>query len=210
MSGEIVRRSEMIELLRRMEEAGALGPTYLDLSQRPDLDLRTFESLARFLGRVHDGSKWYIADLLLQAETRFGESAYQIAEATGRSERTLANWCWVASKVARSRRRERLNFTCHYLVASMEPAEQDRWLGRAEEEGWSSRELQEAIRASRAIEATPHGAMHEPEDCDVVIGGLVADIRERLPACGFSIKAVIEVSVSECGVEYRLRSGGDQ
>lgn len=207
---EIALSSETISLLGRMEQASALGPTYLDLSGRPELSLATFESLARFFGSVHDGSKWWISELILQAEARFGESAYQIAEATGRSERTLQNWCWVASKVARSRRRERLNFTCHYLVASMEPAEQDCWLGRAEEEGWSSRDLQEAIRASRAVEATSHGAMHEPEDCDVVIGGLVAEIRERLPACGFSIKAVIEVSVSERGVEYRLRSGGDQ
>ena len=44
-----------------------------------DLDLDTFEAVARFLGHFHDASKWWIADLLREAEARFGESAYQVA-----------------------------------------------------------------------------------------------------------------------------------
>lgn len=142
MTGDLVRRSDLLELLRKMEQAGAISSTHLDLSGRPDLDLATFESIAAFLGGLHEMSKWCIADLMLQAEVRFGEAAYQIAAATGRSERTLGNWCWVASRIPPSRRRETLPFTQHALVAPLDQDEQRHYLDLAEEGRWSSRELQ--------------------------------------------------------------------
>ena len=84
-----------------MEAAEALTPTVLDLSRRLDLDLdsvRGRRPLPRPCSTTR--SKWWIADLMREAEARFGESAYQIAAATGRSERTLLNWIWVASQRA--------------------------------------------------------------------------------------------------------------
>ena len=78
---DLVPRSQTLDLLRGMEEAGAMSATHLDLSGKLDLDIARCEAVARFLGELHDMSKWCIADLMLQAEVRFGEAAYQIAAA---------------------------------------------------------------------------------------------------------------------------------
>jgi hypothetical protein len=178
---EIVKRNnETFSLLKRMEDAGAASSVHLDLSARTDLDLSSFEAIARYLGRLHDTSKWLIADLLLQAEQRFGESAYQIAAATGRSERTLSNWCWVASRIPPSRRRETLPMTQHALVAPLEPSEQKRWLDRAETERWSSRELKAAIEAEREIEAE---SVADKTDCHDLLDAAVDALQGPVSAC---------------------------
>ena len=116
-----------------------------------DLDLDTFEAVARFLGQFHDASKWWIADLLREAEARFGESAYQVAAGDGPQRAHPLNWIWVASRVPRSRRREELSFRHHVLVAPLELPEQRRWLQRAVDERLSSRELRDAMAAERAL-----------------------------------------------------------
>ena len=72
---DLVPRSQTLDLLRGMEEAGAMSATHLDLSGKLDLDIARCEAVARFLGELHDMSKWCIADLMLQAEVRFGEAA---------------------------------------------------------------------------------------------------------------------------------------
>lgn len=181
---EVVKRGETLALLRRMEVAGALTPTHLDLSERPELGIDTFSAIARFASQVHDGSKFWTGDLLLEAEARWGEAGYQVSAATQRSERTLQNWVWVCSKVAPSRRRAGLTFTHHYLVAALPPQDQRRWLDRAEAENWSSRELQDAIRAEREIEPV-HGAMQDEvsEDCDVVLDSAVDGFHEAVVRC---------------------------
>jgi hypothetical protein len=139
-----------------------------------------FENIARYLGRLHDTSKWLIADLLLQAEQRFGESAYQIAAATGRSERTLSNWCWVASRIPPSRRRETLPMTQHALVAPLEPNEQNRWLDRAETESWSSRELKAAIEVEREIAAK---SVADETDCHDRLDHAIDSLQGPMAAC---------------------------
>jgi hypothetical protein len=190
---ELVRRSGILDLLRRVEEAGALTPVSLSLASRTDLDISTFEAIARFLGRIHDGSKWWVADLLLEAEARFGEAAYQVAEATGRSERTLANWVWVASRVPRSRRREELTFTHHVVVAPLEYPEQRRWLQRAVDEGFSSRELRVAIAAARALEDGDSTAA--AADCQELLDQAAASLRERLLSCGYPGDLSLEIKL---------------
>jgi hypothetical protein len=197
---EIVRRPTL-ELLRRMEEAGALGSTHLDLSRRLDLTIESFEAIARFLGRLHDGTKFWTADLLLEAEHRFGEAAYQIAAATGRSERTLGNWVWVASKVPRSRRREELSFTHHTIVAPLDLQAQQRWLERAVEERLSSRELRDAISAERGLEDG-----EGPDACDELLDEAAAGLRARLLECGYPADISIEIAISAPGVTFTTRT----
>jgi hypothetical protein len=192
---ELARR-DVLDLLRRLEEGGALGPCHLSLAARLDLGIEQFQAIARFLGRVHDGSKWWTADLLLEAEVRFGESAYQIAAATGRSERTLANWIWAASKVPRSMRREGLSFTHHVLVAPLDPSAQREWLDRAEREQWSSRELQAALRDGS------HGAVR---DCDVKFQRGVERLRDLARDC-YAEDVTLEVRVLAPGIEIVERA----
>ena len=187
MTTDVNRRSETIALLRRMEESGALTPTSLCLAQRPDLTVEQCEAIARFLGLLHDGSKWWMADLILESEARFGELAYQVAAATGRSERTIGNWVWVASRVPRSRRRENLKFSHHLAVAGLELDEQSIWLDKAEREGWSSHQLAAAIRTDS------HGAV---KDCDIKYERAVGRLRDLVHEC-YGAEVDVEVRLVE-------------
>lgn len=187
---DLVRR-EMFTLIRWLEDAGALTSTSLSFASQPDLSLEQFEVLGIFLSRIHDASKFWIADLLLEAEVRFGEAAYQLAAATGRSERTLLNWVWVARSVPRSRRRENLTFSHHAAVAPLEPEEQISYLNRAEAEAWSSRELKAAIEERRAL-----GPVEEDECAD--LDDVAADLRARLRSC----YGDVNIKITGAGFEY--------
>jgi hypothetical protein len=207
---EVAKRNETLALLQRMEVANALTPTHLDLSERPELGIDTFSAIARFVSQVHDGSKFWTGDLILQAEARWGEAGYQVSVATGRSERTLQNWVWVCSKVAPSRRRAGLSFTHHYLVAGLEPLDQRRWLERAEAEKWNSVQLRQAIQDERELAERSHASMHEEatEDCDVVLDGAVEAFREAVVTC-YGPDATFEVVVRPIpGAELILGPGG--
>jgi hypothetical protein len=206
MSGELVQRSDVLDLLRRMEAAGALTRTALDLSSRPELDIEAFEAIARFLGRLHDGSKWWVGDLMREAEIRFGESAYQIAVATGRSERTLQNWSWVCSKIPKSRRRAGVSFSAHYHVAALEPSEQSRWLDLAEAERWTSRELRDEIQKSQPEIEGSHGAKQE-RDCDVLLDEAADAFLAVAADCyGPGVRLEARIVVSR-GIELVVRAG---
>jgi hypothetical protein len=193
---ELVRRSETIELLRRFEEAGALTPTRLSLASRPDLTFEQFKAIGIYLSRVHDGTKFWVADWYLEGEQRFGEEMVQAVTATGRSERTLLNWVWVARSVPPSRRRENLTFTHHAIVAPLEPAEQAEWLDRAECDRWSSRELQGAIKDRGVIASGSVPGEGKCPDLDDVVD----EIHARLRPCYGEVEVVIRVS----GVAYRV------
>jgi hypothetical protein len=190
---ELVRR-QAFGIMKWLEEAGAITPTSLSLAARTDLTIEQFLSIAAYLSTVHDATKWWLADLVLEAEARFGELAYQIAAATGRSERTLGNWVWVASRVPRSRRREDLTFSHHVLVAPLGPEEQISYLDRAEAEEWSSRKLKAAIEEQRAL------APVENDECPD-LDDVAADLRDRLRDC----YGDVNVEIRGVGFEYSER-----
>jgi hypothetical protein len=67
----------------------------------------------------------------------------------GLDYQTLRNYAWIARKFEPSRRRSGLPFQHHAEVAALPPAEQDRWLDRAERENWSRTALRRALREGR-------------------------------------------------------------
>jgi hypothetical protein len=192
MSTEVVKRSELMDILRRLELSGACSATHLDPSER-EWTIQEFIAVAAYLSRLNAATQWWIADLLIAAEARWGEAFAQVADAVDRSPRTVLNWTWVARKIPPSRRREGVGFTLHALVAALEPKEQTLWLERAEEQRWTAAELQEQLRATPAIPVNGNES-EEKEDCDLVLDELVMHIRERLAACGFEREAVLEVA----------------
>jgi hypothetical protein len=198
MTTEIVRRSQALALLVDLEQAGALGPTHLDLSARLDLGLETFEALARYFDTLHDLSQWAIADLLIEAESRFGESFAQVGAATRRSPQTLANWMWVASRIPRSRRREELSFSTHAEAAVLELEEQREFLDRAVVEGWSSREMRQAVKERRAL------AAGDRDPCGDLVAEMAVDLRAALRKCGLP-DVDVHVEIRGGGFEYSVK-----
>jgi hypothetical protein len=135
-----------LELIRTLEDAGALSPSRLDLSSRPDLSVETCTSLAAFLGQINNSSRWWIADLLEYVEMRHGEFVAQVAEATGLAPQTIENILSIGRRVPPERRVDGVTFSVHAEVAALPPADQMRWLRVAKEERLTKVELRAKIK----------------------------------------------------------------
>lgn len=102
-----------------------------------------------YLGGVHRVTLWAIGDWLTYGEDQWGERYDEAMKATGLSYGTLANAKSVATRIDRSRRREKLPFSAHVEVAALPAKDADALLASAEEKGWSARELRKRVRAKR-------------------------------------------------------------
>jgi hypothetical protein len=106
-------------------------------------------------------------------EHTYGETYAQALDATEYSYQTYANAKSVAKRVEVYRRRENLSFGHHAEVAALEPAEQDRWLDRAESEAWTRAELRAQVQRAKR-----RGEYHVGDE-----SGTLADL-ERLVSDG--------------------------
>lgn len=151
-----------LELIRQLEEAGALTPMYLDLSSRPDLSVEACTSLAALFGQINHSSRWWIADLHEYVEMRHGEYVAQIMSATGLAPQTIENIISVGRRVPPSRRRLGVTFSLHAEVAALPPNEQRHWLKVAQEEALTKTELRARLRPELppAVERPPLTCPH--------------------------------------------------
>jgi len=97
------------------------------------------------LTETNEAIQLILGDALNWGEETYGQECYQYLEQLGYVDGTYANWKWVAKHVERSLRNENLTFSHHVDVALEEPERQEKWLNKAEEEGWSARQLRKEI-----------------------------------------------------------------
>lgn len=121
----------------------------------PELGLDRYEELLRAAGAVKNASSFWIGDLVNFGERRYGERYAQAIDATGLRYGTIANYAYVCSRVAPSRRIPILSFAHHEAVAKLEPAEQSEWLQKAAGSGWSRDELRDAMRDAGRLQQKP-------------------------------------------------------
>jgi hypothetical protein len=133
----------------------------------------------RRLGRMGRGIGWWIGDWLRFGNAAYGERYAPAARATGYDRQSLMNMVYVASSIEPSRRREKLSFSHHAEIAALDPADQDRWLERAERDRLSVRCLREAIRGER------RGATAARRAADASAGDHAT--AAVCPSCGHSI-----------------------
>lgn len=114
----------------------------------------------RELGRMGRGVPWWLGDWLRYGNARYGERYEQASRITGYDVKTLTKMVYVASRIDPSRRRETLSWSHHAEVAPLAPAEQDRWLERAESERMSARSLRDAIKRAHAGTSTGRDQEH--------------------------------------------------
>jgi hypothetical protein len=95
-------------------------------------------------------SAWCLGDWLAYGQAAYGSRYHDAVERTGLDYQTLRNYAWVAGRFALSRRRDTLSFGHHAEVAALPAPEQDFWLRKAEELGWSTMTLRREVRASLA------------------------------------------------------------
>jgi hypothetical protein len=88
---------------------------------------------------------WWIGDLLVYGEARWGSMYDEMIEHTGYDCRTLRTIKWVASRIEAPRRRDDLTFAHHQEVAALPPERQDAILARAAREGWTREMVRHAV-----------------------------------------------------------------
>ena len=102
-------------------------------------------------------------DWLLFIENVYPEEWSQLAEVLGLSVDTRREYMRVSERVARSRRRPKLDWSQHRAVAALPPPEQKEWLRKAETERMSHHQLRDALRDGKPeVEQTHCRCCHRP------------------------------------------------
>jgi hypothetical protein len=104
--------------------------------------------VGRRLAAVVNSSAWCLGDWLIYGEIFFTGRYREAVERTSLDYQTLRNYAWVARKIPFSRRRETLSFGHHAEVAALPEPEQDYWLRKAHDLGWSRNQIRREIRES--------------------------------------------------------------
>ncbi|MGW1727971.1 LmbU family transcriptional regulator [Streptomyces sp. NPDC002306] len=122
--------------------------------QIPDvLSFEEWERAGRQLAGVVDSSAWWLGDWLTYGKNHYADRYQQGIRGAGLQYQTLRNYAWVARRFDMSRRHARLTFQHHAEVASLPAGEADRWLRRAEETPWTTKQLRTALREARGPDA---------------------------------------------------------
>ena len=133
------------DLLQKLEQAGALTPTGLTLTD-PNMPIDQAEAVGALLGRMHMSVRFAIGDWLCFIENVYPEQWSQMAEVLRMSERTMGDYMRVSQRVPRSTRRAKVDWSQHRAVAALPPVEQKEWLKKVEVEQMSHHALRDALR----------------------------------------------------------------
>jgi hypothetical protein len=107
-------------------------------------------SIGSQLSDVCTSSAWCLGDWLVYGEEAYAGRYRDAIEQTSLDYQTRRNYAWVVKRFPLSRRRDTLSFGHHAEVASLSEPEQDFWLRKAEEFGWSVKRLRREVRTSLA------------------------------------------------------------
>lgn len=195
MSGE--NGNNAVERLPIIESGTARALTRSGLVLPKELSLEEWEKIGVQLKAVAESSAWWLADWLLFGEMNY-RGRYRLAiERSGLDYQTLRNYAWVARRFPASRRHESLSFAHHAEATRLTEPEQEYWLRRASEFGWSRNRLRREIRTSLAersetpVPARPEEAARDPADAGPTIEVRLAP--DKLDLC---LKAAASSGVS--------------
>lgn len=148
-----------------------------------DIDLPAWVALGKRFGQMCRGVQWWIGDWLRYGTSRWGEKYTDAAKITGYDPGSLRNMSYLATEFDLSRRRDKLTWSHHAAVAGLAPAEQERWLDRAELVNLSVADLRLELRAphrSRTLSGDD-----EPSSDKPAIGSNDRGVDEVIcPVCG--------------------------
>jgi hypothetical protein len=139
------------------------------------MPIGAWRNLGRQIFVISDSSCWWLGDWLIYGQTAYPDRYKRAIAETSLDYQTLRNYAWVARRFAPHRRRERLSFQHHAEVTSLPEPEQDAWLARAEEHGWSRNELRRQIQGRREVDR-PAGEVVQLQM------NLIADQKQRWQA----------------------------
>ncbi len=114
-----------------------------------DLTVEAWQRIGRQMFIISDSSAWWWGDWLIFGEERYPNRYRRAVKETGLDYQTLRNYAWVARRFPMSRRRDKVSFQHHVVVAALPEDERDRLLSAAEKHGWSRNELRRRLRETR-------------------------------------------------------------
>lgn len=126
-------------------QIGGIRLTRKGLEVHKTATLDDFEQVGNILEPFADSLRWLIGDWLVLGERTFKKTTEELAARFKKAKGTIYNWTSVCKQVDISRRREELDFTFHVEVAALSPSEQTRFLKKAVDEKWSTRQLRAFI-----------------------------------------------------------------
>jgi len=100
------------------------------LARSQTTDMAEMTSCLQFCLFAQRASPWWVGDLVLSIEERFGDDFWQDVP-DGFSIDAITRWCAVARKVPRQNRRSELSWTHHAIVANLDQAIQRQLLAHA-------------------------------------------------------------------------------
>jgi hypothetical protein len=121
-------------------------------AQLPDaMTYGEWETAVKGIQFIDKRSKFWLGDLIMAGEERFGEMYAQALDHTTYALKTLKNIVYTCKNVDPTIRRLDgcLEFGHNTEVAKLLPDEQIQWLRDAFDNEWSVQELREAIKVSR-------------------------------------------------------------
>lgn len=110
-----------------------------------------WQNAIQFATASHEASPYWIGDLLAYADTRrdWARIKDQMMTATGLSEKTLDNHKYISQRLNATIRTMAPSISHAAEVAPYPPKEQERYLTKAKDEGWTRRELRQHIGATK-------------------------------------------------------------
>lgn len=129
-------------------EHGHVVVPRIGLQLSHQLPFETWLGIGRHLAAVSTSSAWCLGDWLVYGQDSYPGRYRDALGWTGLDYQTLRNYAWVARRFGLSRRRDTLSFGHHAEVAALPEPEQEFWLRKAEQIGWSTSKLRREVRAS--------------------------------------------------------------
>ncbi|GII95034.1 LmbU family transcriptional regulator [Sinosporangium siamense] len=115
-----------------------------------DLTFDDWEQAGCRLSGIVNSSAWWLGDWLVFGKEHYADRYQRGVLAVGLQYQTLRNYAWVSRQFEFHRRRASLSFQHHAELASLPVEEQERWLDRAEDMRWTTKQLRSAIRLARS------------------------------------------------------------
>ena len=123
--------------------------TKVALVMPDEMPFDEWERTGHKLAGIMSSSSWWLGDWLIYGRAKYTDRYERAVQAAGLQYQTLRNYAWVAGRFPPARRRDAVSFQHHAEVASLPVEEQERWLQRTQEDGWSLRQLRGALRTAR-------------------------------------------------------------
>jgi len=133
---------------------GTVSRTGMEL--QPGLSKQEWLEVGRKCALLDRANCWWIGDFLNYGEHEYGATYTEALVLFEREYSTLVQLKSVAAGFETDDRSSNLTWTHHLAVSPLEPDLRQHWLGLAEENHWSVRELKARMRAAKAKPLPTH------------------------------------------------------